>query len=136
MKITIPISVGELLDKITILQIKSKHTDDEYVHKELEDLTKIAPKILNLNAEIYTTSIHSSQESKSANELSKTFSEFGIKVVGSSENFYEILQEIANANLQEMAGETLQEIAVEKIRVVIFGSLYLAGEVLEWCEKQ
>lgn len=42
MKITIPISVGELLDKITILQIKSKHTDDEYVHKELEDLTKIA----------------------------------------------------------------------------------------------
>ena len=42
MKITIPISVGELLDKITILQIKSKHTDDEYVKKELEDLTKIA----------------------------------------------------------------------------------------------
>jgi hypothetical protein len=42
MKITIPISVGELLDKITILQIKSKHTDDEYVSKELEDLTKIA----------------------------------------------------------------------------------------------
>lgn len=42
MKITIPISVGELLDKITILQIKSNHTDDEYVHKELEDLTKIA----------------------------------------------------------------------------------------------
>ena len=42
MKITIPISVGELLDKITILQIKSKHTDDEYVRKELEDLIKIA----------------------------------------------------------------------------------------------
>lgn len=42
MKINIPISVGELLDKITILQIKSKHTDDEYVKKELEDLTKIA----------------------------------------------------------------------------------------------
>jgi len=42
MKITIPISVGELLDKITILQIKSKHTDNEYVHKELKDLTKIA----------------------------------------------------------------------------------------------
>ena len=42
MLINIPISVGELLDKITILQIKSKHTDDEYVHKELQDLTKIA----------------------------------------------------------------------------------------------
>ena len=42
MVINIPVSVGELLDKITILQIKSKHTDDEYVKKELEDLTKIA----------------------------------------------------------------------------------------------
>ena len=109
-----------------------------------KDLTKIAPKILNLNAEIYTTSIHSSQESKGANELSQIFSEFGIKVQGFRENFYEILQEIANTNfqeianknLQEIAGETLQKIAGEKIRVVIFGSLYLAGEVLEWCEKQ
>jgi predicted nucleic acid-binding Zn-ribbon protein len=42
MNITIPVSVGELLDKITILQIKSKHTDNEYVQKELQDLTKIA----------------------------------------------------------------------------------------------
>ena len=42
MKIQIPISVGELLDKITILQIKAKHTDNEYVQKELQDLTKIA----------------------------------------------------------------------------------------------
>ena len=42
MNITIPISVGELLDKITILQIKSKHSDNEYVIKELQDLTKIA----------------------------------------------------------------------------------------------
>ena len=36
MKITIPVSVGELLDKITILEIKSMFTDDEYVQKELE----------------------------------------------------------------------------------------------------
>jgi len=42
MKITISISIGELLDKITILQIKSKYTDNEYVTKELQDLTKIA----------------------------------------------------------------------------------------------
>jgi hypothetical protein len=42
MRIEIPVSVGELLDKITILQIKSKHTDNEYVIKELQDLTKIA----------------------------------------------------------------------------------------------
>ena len=42
MKITIPISVGELLDKISILQIKSQHTDNIYVNKELESLIEIA----------------------------------------------------------------------------------------------
>ena len=42
MKITIPISVGELLDKISILQIKSQYTDNMYVTKELESLIKIA----------------------------------------------------------------------------------------------
>lgn len=42
MKIYTPISVGELLDKISILQIKSQHTMNEYVIKELEDLTKVA----------------------------------------------------------------------------------------------
>jgi len=41
MVINIPVSVGELLDKITILQIKYKHTDDKYVHKELKELTQI-----------------------------------------------------------------------------------------------
>jgi hypothetical protein len=42
MIITIPISVGELLDKISILSIKSQHTSNEYVIKELKDLIKIA----------------------------------------------------------------------------------------------
>jgi hypothetical protein len=42
MKITIPISVGELLDKISILQIKSQYTDNEYVQRELQDLIQIA----------------------------------------------------------------------------------------------
>lgn len=42
MKITIPISVGELLDKITILQIKSSHSSNSFIHKELEDLIMIA----------------------------------------------------------------------------------------------
>ena len=41
MKITIPISVGELLDKISILEIKSLFTDNEYVIKELDELNKI-----------------------------------------------------------------------------------------------
>ena len=42
MKITIPISVGELLDKISILQIKSQHTNNIYVTKELDSLVEIA----------------------------------------------------------------------------------------------
>jgi hypothetical protein len=42
LKITIPISVGELLDKISILQIKSEYTDNSFVRKELEDLIKVA----------------------------------------------------------------------------------------------
>ena len=32
----VPISIGELLDKITILQIKSEYTGNQYVHKELK----------------------------------------------------------------------------------------------------
>lgn len=42
MKITIPISVGELIDKISILQIKSQNTDSPYVSEELKSLTIIA----------------------------------------------------------------------------------------------
>ena len=38
----VPISIGELIDKITILQIKSEYTGNQYVHKELQDLTRIA----------------------------------------------------------------------------------------------
>jgi|TARA_R100000482_G_C5119093_1_gene144681 predicted DNA-binding protein YlxM (UPF0122 family) len=42
LKIIIPISVGELIDKISILQIKSQHTNNSYVLKELKSLTEIA----------------------------------------------------------------------------------------------
>ena len=44
MKITITISIGELLDKISILSIKSQYTTSEYVTKELQDLISIAKK--------------------------------------------------------------------------------------------
>ena len=37
----IPVSVGELIDKITILEIKSLFTNDEYVSKELNELNQI-----------------------------------------------------------------------------------------------
>jgi predicted nucleic acid-binding Zn-ribbon protein len=51
MKITIPVSVGELLDKITILEIKSMFTDDEYIKKELQELTTIKNTITQYTLE-------------------------------------------------------------------------------------
>ena len=45
MKITIPVSVGELIDKITILEIKSIFSNNEYIQKELEDLNQIKSTI-------------------------------------------------------------------------------------------
>lgn len=50
MKVNIPISIGELIDKITILQIKSENTNNDFVHKELQDLIKIAK-----DSEVYDT---------------------------------------------------------------------------------
>ena len=44
MEIKIPISTGELLDKISILSIKSQYTNNQYVSKELQDLISIAKK--------------------------------------------------------------------------------------------
>ena len=41
MKITIPVSVGELIYKITILEIKSMFSDNEYIQKELKELKQI-----------------------------------------------------------------------------------------------
>jgi hypothetical protein len=38
----VPVSIGELIDKITILQIKQKFSDNQYIIKELNDLIKIA----------------------------------------------------------------------------------------------
>ena len=52
MKVVVPISVGELLDKISILEIKSLLCYDEYVKKELEDLNQINDT-LTLYAEEY-----------------------------------------------------------------------------------
>jgi len=65
MIITIPISVGELLDKISILQIKSQFTDSPYVLKEKEYLIQIAKEndvynqdflnqLLEVNSKLWT----------------------------------------------------------------------------------
>ena len=51
MKVSIPVSVGELLDKISILEIKSMFTDNEYVLKELNDLNQIKNTITQFSFE-------------------------------------------------------------------------------------
>lgn len=55
-EIKIPISVGELIDKITILQIKAQHIENQYVIKELKDLKEISKQVdynKNLEEELY-----------------------------------------------------------------------------------
>jgi predicted nucleic acid-binding Zn-ribbon protein len=44
-KVAIPVSVGELLDKISILEIKSGLCYNKYVERELEELNKIKDTI-------------------------------------------------------------------------------------------
>lgn len=51
MKITIPVSVGELLDKISILEIKFLLSDDEYVIKEMNELNKIKSTLTQYTSE-------------------------------------------------------------------------------------
>jgi hypothetical protein len=43
--VKIPVSIGELIDKITILQIKSEFSDSEFVKKELKELLEIETSI-------------------------------------------------------------------------------------------
>lgn len=55
-EVKIPVSIGELIDKITILQLKSQYTNSEYVKTELTDLMSIAETIdydKNLEKELY-----------------------------------------------------------------------------------
>ena len=51
MKINIQTSVGELLDKITILQIKSEYSSSSFITQELNDLIEIAK-----NHQVYLSS--------------------------------------------------------------------------------
>lgn len=51
MKVEIPVSVGELIDKITILEIKSLFSDSEYIQKELEELDQIKSTITQYTLE-------------------------------------------------------------------------------------
>lgn len=51
MNIKIPVSVGELLDKITILEIKSSFTNNHYVMNELKELNLIKKTLTHCTLE-------------------------------------------------------------------------------------
>lgn len=51
MKVNIPVSVGELLDKISILEIKSSLGYNHYVEKELKELNQIKDTISSYTQE-------------------------------------------------------------------------------------
>ena len=49
MKINVPISIGELIDKITILEIKSKKIKDPLKLKEVKKELKLLKNTLKIN---------------------------------------------------------------------------------------
>lgn len=51
MKIEVPVSVGELIDKITILEIKSLFSDSKYIQRELNELKQIKSTITQYTLE-------------------------------------------------------------------------------------
>ena len=51
MKVNIPVSVGELLDKISILEIKSLVSYNDYVEKEMKELNQIKDTISSYTQE-------------------------------------------------------------------------------------
>ena len=87
--INIPISTGELLDKISILSIKSQHTDNSYVHKELQDLIRIAQE-----HKVYDTS-YISQLLSVNRKLWKI--EDDLRVLEKSKDFNETFIELARS---------------------------------------
>lgn len=90
MKIFIPISVGELLDKITILEIKTKYTNNSSIHEELTDLVEIAKQhqvydkndikdLKNINSELWETEDRL-RELEKIKDFSSVFIEFARNV--------------------------------------------------------
>ena len=118
-EIQIPISIGELLDKISILSIKSQYTDNSYVTKELQDLIKIAQEhqvydtpyvsqLLSVNRKLWKIEddLRVLEKSKDFNE---TFIEFARSVYITNDLRASIKKEI-----NEKYKSTYQEIKVHK----------------------
>ena len=88
--------------------------------KDLSKIAKIISKNKNSFEHLYITNIHSSQEARNTAEISNILHNLCVKNFSQVEYFYEALQAThSTSNAQN---------------VIIFGSLYLAGEVLEYAD--
>ena len=118
-EIQIPISVGELLDKISILSIKSQYTDNSYVTKELQDLIKIAQehqvyddfylaKLLSINRKLWKIEDDLRVLEKSQ-DFDETFIDLARSVYKTNDQRASIKKEI-----NEKYKSTYQEVKIHK----------------------
>jgi hypothetical protein len=115
MKIQIPVSIGELIDKITILEIKSMFTDNVYVFKELEELNKFKSTLTQniLEYEVQLKRVNEKlweiedrlREKEKLQEFDKEFIELARSVYKSNDERAKIkkkINEFCNSELQEV----------------------------------
>jgi predicted nucleic acid-binding Zn-ribbon protein len=115
MKITIPVSVGELIDRITILEIKAFLSDNEYIHKELEELNQIKSTITQylLEYEVQLKKINETlwkiedkiRQKEKDQEFDNEFIELARSVYINNDKRAEIkrkINEVTNSKIQEV----------------------------------
>lgn len=104
--------------KMALEYFLNKHPEGDVIFGVLsrKNLSNILPQFKNVK-HLHTVAIHSTESSRSAEELTQAFEAEGIDVSSCNEYFYEALKQT-------------------KVRgVLILGSLYLAGEVLEYIQN-
>ena len=118
-EIQIPISIGELLDKISILSIKSQYTINQYVSKELQDLIKIAKesqvyndfyltKLLSINRKLWKI-----EDDLRVLEKSQDFDETFIELARSVYKTYDLRASIKK-EINEKYKSSYKEVKIHK----------------------
>jgi len=121
-KILAEISAGELIDKITILEIKKNKIDDKYkainINQELESLQMTYEKFISDNESIKKLT----KELKNINlklwdieegkRLAEKNNDFGIKFIELARNVYKFNDQRAKikADINEVLGSNIQEV--------------------------
>jgi hypothetical protein len=113
----VPVSTGELIDKITILQIKQKFSDNEYIVKELNDLIKIAED-LQVYKESYLNDLMEVNESlwyiEDEIRIKEKNQEFDDRFIELARSVYKQndLRAVIKRNINEETQSTYKEIKI------------------------